>query len=619
MFELPVMRHGEGIPARRGRCAASIVAAGTIAAAMALGESPPRAQEPVTFSRDVAPILLEACAGCHRPSGPAQFSLLTYADVRPRARQIAAVTQARTMPPWTPDDPPGTFVGERRLSDAQIATIQRWVGGGAVEGDRSQLPPAPASRGQWQLGEPDLVLETGDYRLRAAGDDMYRNFVLPIPGDAVRYIRAWEFLPGSHAVHHATMQFDATGTSRRFDAADPQPGYEGLVAHSAASPEGYFLDWGPGHAPYVAPDGMAWPVQPRTDLVMMLHLRPTGREEVVRGTLGLYFSDSPPRTVPTLIRLTRQHLDIAPGEPRYVVTASFTLDAAVDVHTVQPHAHYLARAARAMATLPDGRVKPLIVIDDWDFDWQGVFRYVTPLRLPAGTVLSMEYVYDNSAANRRNPHSPPRRVRYGQRTSDEMAELMLQVVPVDPADRPALVRAAQEAMLREEVVGYETMIESEPRSVALRNDVALLYVRAGNLDAAARHFSAVLELEPQSPSAHYNLGNVRLMQRRLDEAATHFGDAIAVQPDYALGHDGLGLVRQLDPQTLPEAIGHFERAVRLAPGRADIRHHLAVTLRRAGRLADALREYREVRRLDSARPGLAEEIVAVERELARNR
>jgi hypothetical protein len=408
-----------------------------------------------------------------------------------------------------------------------------------------------------------------------------------------------------------------TGTSRGFDADDPEPGYEGLVAHSATSPDGYFLDWRPGHAPYVAPEGMAWPV--RTDLVMMLHLRPTGREEVVRGTLGLYFSDEPPRVVPTLIRLTRQHLDIAPGDPRYVVTASFTLNADVDVHTVQPHAHYLAREATAIATLPDGSVKPLIVIRDWDFDWQGVFRFAAPLRLPSGTVLSMEYVYDNSAANRDNPHSPPRRVRYGQRTSDEMAELMLQVVPVNAADRPRLVRAAQDAMLREEVVGYETMIASEPRNVTLRNDVALVYVRAGNLDGAARHFGAVVEIQPDSPAARYNLGNTRLMQRRLDEAARHFADAIALRPDYARGHDGLGLVRQLDPQTLSEAITHFERAVRLAPGDAEIRHHLASALRRAGRLTDALREYREIVRIAPARQGIAAEIAATEQELARQK
>ncbi len=594
----------------------ALVVASAVCGAPTGGSSIGRAQEPVTFSRDVAPILFSACTSCHRPSGPAQFSLLTYEEVRPRARQIALATRSRTMPPWKAEAPAGTFVGERRLTETQIATIQQWAAGGSVEGDPAHLPPAPDVRGRWQLGEPDVVLETPVYRLRAGGDDMYRNFVVPIPGDAVRYIKAWEFLPGSHAVHHATMQLDATGASRGFDAGDPEPGYEGLIAHSATSPDGYFLDWGPGHAPYVAPDGMAWPVQPRTDLVMMLHLRPTGREEVVRGTLGLHFSDEAPRVVPTLIRLTRQHLDIPAGEPRYVVTASFTLNAAVDVHTVQPHAHYLAREAKAMATLPDGRVTPLIVIRDWDFDWQGVFRFATPPRLPAGTVLSMEYVYDNSAANRRNPHSPPRRVRYGQRTSDEMAELMLQVVPVDPADRPRLVRAAHEAMLREEVVGYEAMIEAEPRNVTLRNDVALLYVRAGNLEAAARHFEAVVGIDPQSPAAHYNLGNLRLTERRLDEATRHFADAIALRPDYALGHDGLGLVRQLDPRTLPEAIEHFERAVKLAPRDAGIRHHLALTLRRAGRLAEALREYREVLRIDPARQGIAEDIAATQRELA---
>ena len=599
-----------------GALAAALVAA-DVSGERIVWPVPAHAQEPVTFSRDVAPILFDACVSCHRPSGPAQFSLLTYEDVRPRARQIAAVTRARTMPPWAPDDLPGTFAGERLLTDAQIATIQRWTEGGALEGDRAQLPPMPAFTGRWRLGEPDVVLETSPYRLRAAGDDMYRNFVLPMPGNVVRYIKAWEFLPGSHAVHHATMQLDQTGSSRRFDADDPEPGYEGLIAHSATSPDGFFLDWGPGHSPYVAPAGMAWPVRPGSDMVMMLHLRPTGREEMVRGSLGLYFSDVPPTVVPTLLRLTRQHLDIPAGDPRYVVTATFTLNTDVHVHTVQPHAHYLAREAKAVATLPDGSVKPLITIRDWDFDWQGVFRYTTPLFLPSGTVLSMEYIYDNSAANRRNPHSPPRRTRYGQRTSDEMAELMLQVVPVNPADRPRLVQAAQESMLREEVIGYETMLESDPRNVTLHNDVALLYARSGDLAGAARHFGAVIEIEPQSPSAHYNLGNTRLMQQQLDEATRHFNAAVALRPDYALGHDGLGLVRQLDPQTLAEAIAHFQEAVRLAPEQPDIRLHLAITLRRAGRPAEAIREYREILRIDPSRQAIVADIAATEQELAR--
>src|SRR4029453_2845722 len=151
---------------------------------------------------------------------------------------------------------------------------------------------------------------------------------------------------------------------------DPEPGYEGLIAHSVTSPDGFFLDWGPGHSPYVAPDGMAWPLRPGTDLVMMLHLRPSGRIEALQGTLGLYFSKEPPVHTPTLLRLTRQNLDIPAGESRYPVIDSVTLPVDVDVYTVQPHAHYLAREMRGAAHLPNGETKPLILIKQWDFDWQ---------------------------------------------------------------------------------------------------------------------------------------------------------------------------------------------------------------------------------------------------------
>src|SRR5207249_9000332 len=234
------------------------------------------------------------------------------------------------------------------------------------------------------------------YTLRATGDDVYRNFVLPIATAETRYIRAWEFLPGARVVHHATMELDPTRSSRRLDEQDPEPGFEGLIPHSAMSPDGFFLGWLPGHMPYVAPPGMAWPLQKGSDLVVMLHLRPSGKEERVQSKLGLYFSDAPPRLHPTLVRLTRQHMDIPPGERRYVVTDSFPLDVDVDVYTVQPHAHHLAREVKSFATLPDGTRKWLIYIRQWDFDWQGVFRYAQPEFLPAGSTITMEYTYDNS-------------------------------------------------------------------------------------------------------------------------------------------------------------------------------------------------------------------------------
>jgi Flp pilus assembly protein TadD/mono/diheme cytochrome c family protein len=569
----------------------------------------------VTYTSDVAPLVFASCATCHRPTGSAPFSLLTYEETRAQAERIVAATARRFMPPWKPEPGHGEFAGNRRLTDDQIAVFRQWAESGTPEGDPAALPPLPRWSGRWQLGEPDLVLQTGTYTLRATGDDMYRNFVLPVRTDRVRYVRAWEFLPGNtRVVHHATMQFDKAGASRELDDKDPQPGYEGLIAHSVASPDGFFLDWGPGHMPYVAPDGMAWVLLPGTDLVMMLHLRPSGQPETLQGTLGLYLTDEPPARTPTLVRLTRQHLDIPAGESRYPVIDTVTLPVPVDVYTVQPHAHYLAREVKGFANLPDGTQRPLIYIRDWDFDWQGVYRYARPVPLPAGTTIRMEYVYDNSSGNARNPFKPPHRVSYGQRTTDEMAELWFQVVTRNAEDRATLVRYMQSHVLPEEIVGHERMLAADPSNTALHNGVALLHVQVGNLTGAASHFSETQRLEPDSPQANYNLGMARLLQGNRDEAGRSFERALALDPGYALAHDGLGLVQQ-GQGNLDAAVASFERAVQLAPDRADARHHLAAALRARGRLAEAAVQYRALLRLDPARAGARDELASVDQAL----
>ena len=572
-------------------------------------------QAPPTFTRDVAPIIFTACAPCHRPEGGAPFSLLTYDDVRSRAAAIVTATARRAMPPWKPEPGYGEFADERRLTERQIATLRAWAEGGAIEGDPAALPPAPTWTGQWALGEPDLVLRTPVYTLRAGSGDVYRNFVLPIETTQTRYVRAWQFLPGDAAVvHHATMQFDFTGASRQLDAQDPEPGYEGLIPHSVGSPEGFFLGWLPGHTPYVAPDGMAWPLPAPSDLVMMLHLKPSGTEEQVQARLGLYFSDVPPRLHPVLIRLTRQDMDIPAGQQRYVVTDSFKLDADVDVYTVQPHAHYLAREIKAFATLPGGGRKWLIYIADWSFDWQGVFRYRRPERLPAGTTIEMEYVYDNSAINPHNPHHPPTRVTFGQRTTEEMAELWLQVVPRRAADGPPLVHAMHEKMVRAEISGLEKRLEIDPVNAPLHDDVAVLYAEIGRLDRAAAHFAETARLSPDSAAAHYNLGNALFQQGRRVEAAAQLRESVALRPGYALAHDGLGVALYAEGRT-NEAIGEYERASELDPRSADAHHHLAIALRRAGRLADAIAHYRQVLAIEPTRASAKAELAEVERQL----
>ena len=460
---------------------------------------------PATFTRDVAPILFQNCASCHRPEGIAPFSLLTYQDARDHAPAILAATRDRVMPPWKPEPGYGEFADERRLTTAQIATLAHWVEGGLVEGDPKLLPSPPSWTGRWQLGTPDLVIETAPYVLRASGDDVYRNFVLPVESSGTRYIRAWEFLPGSGAVHHATMQFDPTRSSRRLDEQDPEPGYEGLVPHSAMSPDGYFLGWLPGLTSNVAPAGMSWPLPTSADLILMMHLRPAGRAETIRARLGLYFSPTPPRLQPTLIRMTRQHMDIPPGERRYVVTDSFALDVDADLYTIQPHAHFLAKEVKSYATLPDGTRKWLIYIKEWDFNWQGIFRYARPEFLPAGTTITFEFTYDNSVENRHNPHRPPRRVTYGQHTTDEMAELWLQVVTRHPADRARLMSAVRARIVREEIVGVERRLEAEPGNAVLHDDVALLHAEAGHFDRTAEPFAQTVRARPDSAAAHYNL------------------------------------------------------------------------------------------------------------------
>jgi thioredoxin-like negative regulator of GroEL/mono/diheme cytochrome c family protein len=571
----------------------------------------------VTFNQDVAPILFDACATCHRPSGGAPFSLLSYADARSRARAIADTTRRRTMPPWKPERGYGQFAGERRLSDGQIAAIQQWVAQGAHEGDPATLPAVPVFTNEWQLGQPDLVLETEPYVVPSGARDIDRNFVVPVPVDRTRFVRAWQLLPGNRTVvHHATMEFDSSGSSRRLDAGDPLPGFEGLIPHTVRRPDGFFLGWTPGHLTSVAPADMAWPLRPGSDLVMMLHLRPSDRAEPVQARLGLYLSDAPPTRTPIMLRLTRQDLDIPPGQRRHVVDDSFTLAADVDAYSIQPHAHYLAREVKAFATRPGGDEEPLIHIRDWDFDWQGAYTFRRPVFLPAGTRVTVEYIYDNSVANRRNPHSPPRRVTYGQETSDEMAELWIQVVPRRAADRTRLTQAIEADVTREEIVGREKMLERDPGNIALHNDAALLHVSIGNLERAAAHFAEALRLAPASAPAHYNLGNTLLGQGKLGAAADLFAKALALDAGYALAHDGLGLVRRAEGN-LERAIEHHQEAVRLAPHDVDAHVHLADALRLRGRLEDALTHYRQALQMDPAHAAARAEATRLEREVER--
>jgi len=570
--------------------------------------SPQRLALQVTYAKDVAPLLVDRCGMCHHPGGSAPFSLLTYADAKRHGAQIAAATKRRFMPPWKADPADGPFVGQHPLSDVEILLLQRWVDEGAAEGDPRDAPSPRVWTEGWQLGKPDLVVTLPQpYTLPAEGTDVFRIFVIPIPVDAATFVRGLEFRPGNpRVVHHANIRVDATPVSRRLDAQDPAPGYDGLIARSATYPDGHFLGWTPGQVAPLLPKDLAWRLGTHTDLVVQLHLQPSGKPEAVAPSVGLYFSAEPPTRTPAMLRLGRQNIDVPAGDARYTITDSYVLPVDVEVEAVQPHAHYRLRDARGVATLPDGSTKPLITIRDWDFRWQHVYRFVTPVRLPKGTTLSMRYTYDNSDANPRNPQQPPSRARWGQRSSDEMGDLWIQVLTRDERDLDRLSRDFRPKVAAEDVLGYEVEIEKHPADAALHDDVAVLCLELGRIDQAIAHFRRSLALKPQSALAHYNLGTALTVARRLDEALAAYREALGLDPSYANAHNNIANVLLAKGQ-IEEAIREFSDVVRLQPDSATGLKNLAAAYAIAGQFDRAIENADAALRLNPSEP-LAGEI-----------
>jgi mono/diheme cytochrome c family protein len=247
------------------------------------------AAEPPTFNRDVAPLVFANCAPCHRPGEAGPFSLLSYADVKSHARQIVAVTAKRFMPPWLPEPGLRAFLGERRLTDAQIELLRLWVEAGAPEGDPADLPPAPRFTEGWALGEPDLVLETPrPFPLSPDGTDVFWNLVYRPATTRTRYVRAVEIRLNDRRVgHHANLLVDRAGAARRRDGSAAVVGFPGMdvsLESAGFDPDSHFLFWKPGTMPYEERKGMAWPLEPSTDLVLNMHLRPPSTSRPGPGT-----------------------------------------------------------------------------------------------------------------------------------------------------------------------------------------------------------------------------------------------------------------------------------------------------------------------------------------------
>jgi Flp pilus assembly protein TadD len=521
-----------------------------------------------------------------------------------RAALVAKMTVGRQMPPWPPEPGYGSFSNERRLRDDQIDTVRRWVEEGAMEGDPADLRAAPhyASGGSWQLGKPDLVVEMPQaYTLKPGHHaDVFRNFVLPLTVPATRYVRAVEFRSGTNhsVIHHAVVGVDRTRTSRRLDSRDAEPGYDEMLSGGVQGPDGHFLSWTPGKAPFKAPEDMAWRLEPGTDLVLQLHMLPAGQDQTIRASLGLFFAEAAPTREPVLVKLGSKSIDIPAGEAAYTVSDEYTLPADVDVLSVYPHAHYLARDVRGTATLPDGTTKPLIWIRDWNFNWQDEYRYTQPLFLPRGTTVRMQYQYDNSTANPRNPHKPPKHVRYGPHSSDEMGDLWLQVLPRERADADLLARDYTERELAANVIGAEARVRAMPREVDALNWVATSYLRVGRVKEAIPYLEEAIRLEPESAEVRHNIGSAFEAQGQLAEAIHHFRLASRLSPrDDRIQ---LSLANALNASgASAEAARHYAEVLALNPESAEAHNNLGIALGSQGQIDDAIRHFQQALKIDS--------------------
>jgi hypothetical protein len=428
------------------------VAAGivTILVLGSLAQLAPRTVSAPTFAKDIAPIIYAKCLVCHRPGQIAGFSLLTFDDVRKRILEIKRAVSNGSMPPWKPVAGFGEFRDSRSLSAEETSLFQRWLAAGALEGDPADLPTLPRFEDGWQLGKPDLVVKMPvPFEVRVVGSDVFQCFVIPIPVTNDEFVSGFEFHPGNPKIlHHSILFLDSSGVARGKITASSGSGYS-CFGGPGFSPTGALGGWSPGSVPTLFRADVGKLIRKGSDLVMQNHYHAGSASERDQSEIGIYFAKAPPKYRSISIPVLQYDLDIPPGEESYRIQTFFDTPIELQVLGITPHMHYLGREMKVHASLPDGSVQPLIWIRDWDVKWQGEYYYKQPLLLPKGTRISLEATYDNSALNPNNPSSPPKRVRWGEESTDEMALCLIETAVEKQED----LRLLRQAVLGQPGIG----------------------------------------------------------------------------------------------------------------------------------------------------------------------
>lgn len=375
----------------------------------------------VTFHKDVAPVLQKNCQGCHRPGEAAPMSFLTYQETRPWAKAIREAVLAKRMPPWFADPHTGKWANDRRLSQADTATLLAWADSGAREGDPKDAPKPVEWMEGWGIGKPDLeVRMPADYEVPASGTIDYQYIVLPTGLTEDKWVQIAEARPGNRAVVHHIIAFIREPGSKWLAGAKPGVPYVPKKGGGGDRGQG---EWLVGFAPGVPPEklkpGQARLLKAGSDLVLQMHYTANGKPATDRSSIGMIFAKEPVKQRVVTAAVTTTRFAIPPGAAHHEVKASMTMHADSEWITLLPHMHLRGKAFEYRFIYPTGESEVALRVPRYDFNWQLWYEFAEPKKLPKGTRVEVTGVFDNSPNNKHNP-APEKEVRWGEQSWEEM-------------------------------------------------------------------------------------------------------------------------------------------------------------------------------------------------------
>jgi hypothetical protein len=378
----------------------------------------------LTYHKDVEPILLDKCQGCHRPGEIAPMSFVTYKDLRPWAKAVKAAVATRKMPPWFANKQHGHFANDWSLTDAQIEIITQWVDAGVPEGDPKDAPKPRKWVDGWSIAKPDLVLEVPEaFPIPAKGKIDYQYVVMPSGLTEDTWIQMAEIRPTFRpAVHHVVVFVREKGSSWLKEA---KPGVPYVppanqqFQNTLGAGHDVLTVYTPGMLPDVFSPGMAKMIPAGSDLVFQLHYTTNGKEGADKPRLGLVFAKEPPKERVLTLATVDFRLSIPPGDPNYASNARIPIFHNATLLSFFPHMHLRGKAFEYRLQYPSGEKETLLKVDNYDFNWQLSYRLAKPIKLEPGARIEGTAWYDNSANNKANP-DPTVNVKWGEQSWEEM-------------------------------------------------------------------------------------------------------------------------------------------------------------------------------------------------------